>query len=423
VAIDITTSPSKPSRASGMFRALQHRNYRLFWSGAFLSNIGTWMQGVAQGLLMYKLTKSAFWLGLDGFMATVPGLFLTLVGGVFADIIDRRRLLLLTQVGAGLSAFILACLVVMDRVHPVEILVLTFVTGCCMSLAGPSYQALTVELVGREDLANAIALNSTQFQLSRVIGPALAGAALDVIGVAGCFFANAFSYLAVLGALLLVKFEHEGSSGRPRLKSKRPGMFLKDLKAGLAYVRRRPRIFWFLIITASTSLLGAPYLTMLPVFAHDVFNLGDTGLAVLMGVAGAGSVVGALLLAFLGDFRRKGVAVFAGTFVFSIFLVVFSLSTNLRLSLISLFGMGFAVVIAIAVINTLLQQLVTDEMRGRVMSMFILSFIGAMPFGNLIAGVASQMFGVQHTLAIMGVILFCILLILAIENKRLWAVT
>jgi len=406
-----------------MFRALQHRNYRLFWSGAFLSNIGTWMQGVAQGLLMYKLTKSAFWLGLDGFMATVPGLFLTLVGGVFADIIDRRRLLLLTQVGAGLSAFILACLVVMDKVHPVEILILTFVTGCCMSLAGPSYQALTVELVGREDLANAIALNSTQFQLSRVVGPALAGAALDVIGVAGCFFANAFSYLAVLGALLLVKFKHEGSSEHPRPKPKRPGMFLKDLKAGLAYVRRRPRIFWFLIITASTSLLGAPYLTMLPVFAHDVFNLGDTGLAVLMGVAGAGSVVGALLLAFLGDFRRKGVAVFAGTFVFSIFLVVFSLSTNLRLSLISLFGMGFAVVIAIAVINTLLQQLVTDEMRGRVMSMFILSFIGAMPFGNLIAGVASHIFGVQHTLAIMGVILFCILLILAIENKRLWAVT
>jgi MFS family permease len=423
MAVHISTTPSKPSRASGMFRALQHRNYRLFWSGAFLSNIGTWMQGVAQGLLMYKLTKSAFWLGLDGFMATVPGLFLTLVGGVFADIIDRRRLLLLTQVGAGLSAFILACLVVTDKVHPVEILVLTFITGCCMSLAGPSYQALTVELVGREDLANAIALNSTQFQLSRVIGPALAGAALKVIGVAGCFFANAFSYIAVLAALLLVKFEHEGSSEHPKLKSKRPGMFLKDLRAGLAYVRRRPRIFWFLIITACTSLLGAPYLTMLPVFAHDVFNLGDTGLAVLMGVAGAGSVVGALLLAFLGDFQRKGVAVFAGTFIFSIFLVVFSISTNLKVSLVSLFGMGFAIVIAIAVINTLLQQLVTDEMRGRVMSMFILSFIGAMPFGNLIAGVAAQAFGVQHTLAIMGVILFCILFILAIKNKRLWAVT
>jgi predicted MFS family arabinose efflux permease len=200
-------------------------------------------------------------------------------------------------------------------------------------------------------------------------------------------------------------------------------MFLNDLKAGLAYVRGRSRIFWFLIITACTSLFGAPYLTMLPVFAHDVLNFGDSGLAVLMGIAGAGSVVGALLLAFLGDFRRKGVAVFAGTFIFSILLVVFSLSTNLRVSLVSLFGMGFAIVIAIAVINTLLQQLVTDEMRGRVMSIFILSFIGAMPFGNLIAGVASQMFGVRHTLATMGVVLFCILLLLAIKNKRLWAVT
>src|SRR6266481_7647623 len=216
---NIELAPAPRVARTGMFRALSHRNYRLFWTGAFLSNCGTWMQAVAQGWLVLQLTNSAFWLGLDAFMATAPGFFLTLLGGVFADLVDRRRLLIYTQIVAGLAALALATLVWTGLVNRWMVLGFSFVTGCCMALASPSYLAMTFDLVGREDLANAIALNSTQFQLSRVIGPALAGAALDVIGVAGCFFANAFSYLAVLAALLLVKFEHKGSSGRPRLKS------------------------------------------------------------------------------------------------------------------------------------------------------------------------------------------------------------
>jgi predicted MFS family arabinose efflux permease len=415
------TKRGRPSNGSGMFRALRHRNYRMFWIGAFLSNVGTWMQAVAQGLLMYRLTNSAFWLGLDGFMATAPGLFLTLAGGVFADYIDRRRLLLITQFGAGLCALTLGLLVVTNHIHPVIILVLTFFTGCCMALAGPSYQALTVELVGREDLANAIALNSTQFQLARVVGPALAGVALETLGVAGCFFANAASYLAVIAALAFVKFKPKDSVARSGENS--AAVFLRDLKAGLSYVRGRPRIFWLLVISASTSFFGAPYLTMLPVFAHDIFHLNDTGLAMMMAVSGAGSVVGALLLAYLGDFRQKGAAVLLGSMLFAVLLVGFSLSANLKLSLILLFGMGFSIVIGIALINTLLQKLVSDEMRGRVMSMFILSFIGTMPLGNLIAGSAAQRYGAPDTLAMGGVLLFVFLLIVSFLQRRLWTVS
>ncbi|MDQ3256716.1 MAG: MFS transporter, partial [Acidobacteriota bacterium] len=190
MASQVEPTARRASRASDMFRSLAHPNFRLFWVGAFISNAGTWMQTVAQGWLVLQMTDSAFWLGVDGFMATAPGLLLTLVGGVFADLIDRKRLLIITRLGAGLSAFILAALIVTDVVQVWMILALTFATGCCMALAGPSYQAMTFDLVGRDDLANAIALNSSQFQLSRVIGPFLAGIGISVFGMAGCFFVN-----------------------------------------------------------------------------------------------------------------------------------------------------------------------------------------------------------------------------------------
>src|SRR5215213_6298841 len=216
---EVEMKAREPEPAGRMFRALSHRNFRLFWAGAFLSNVGTWMQAVAQGWLVLQLTNSPFWLGVDGFMATAPGLLLTLAGGVFADLVDRRRLLIYTQIAAGLSAFTLATLIATDVIHTGGggnasqvwiILMLTFWTGCCMALAGPSYQAITIDLVGREDLANAIALNSTQFQLSRVIGPAFAGFALNLLGMAGCFYANGVSYIAVVAALMMVRFDGAG---------------------------------------------------------------------------------------------------------------------------------------------------------------------------------------------------------------------
>src|SRR5499427_10465289 len=190
-----------------MFRALRHRNFRLFWSGAFLSNTGTWMQAMAQGWLVLELSNSPLWLGIDGFMATAPGLLFTLAGGVFADLFDRRKLLIYTQAVAGLAALTLGVLVLTHVVKVWMILCLSFVTGCCMSLAGPSYMALVFDLVGHRDLANAIALNSTQFQLARVLGPVCAGLGFKVFGLAGCFLANGISFAAFVAGLAMVRYD------------------------------------------------------------------------------------------------------------------------------------------------------------------------------------------------------------------------
>jgi MFS family permease len=401
-----------------MFRALSHRNFRLFWAGAFLSNTGTWMQAVAQGLLVYHLTSSPFWLGVDGFMATAPGLVLTLLAGVFADLVDRRQLLIYTQIVAGCSALTLAVLIATGVVHVWMILLLSFVTGCCFAIAGPSYQAITIDLVEREDLANAIALNSTQFQFSRVIGPTLAGVALKAFGIAGCFFANALSFLAVIVALRMVRFDEKKTSPPAHSVKDRKAVW-QDLVEGLRYVRHRPRVFMLLMISGMTSLFGAPYLSMIPVYARDIFHMGEDGNALLMGVSGAGAFIGALVLAYLGNFKYKGWSVLCGAFGFALCLIGFAFSTRLSVSLAFIFGMGFAIVSCVAVVNTLLQQLVTDEMRGRVMSMFILSFIGTMPIGNLIAGAAAERFGAPRTLATGGLIIALFVAVVALRDKRL----
>jgi MFS family permease len=400
-----------------MFRALSHRNFRLFWTGAFLSNVGTWMQAVAQGWLVLQLTNSAFWLGLDAFMATAPGFVLTLVGGVFADLFDRRRLLIYTQVIAGIAAIGLAALVATGVVNRWMVLGFSFVTGCCMALASPSYLAMTYDLVGREDLANAIAMNSTQFQLSRVVGPALAGLGFRLFGLAGCFFANGLSFVAVVIALWMVRPERNPNSA-PHSVSDRRALW-GDLIEGFRYVRNRPRVFSLLLLSAVNSLFGAPYFTLVPVYARDIFRLGETGLALMMGTAGAGAFFGALLVAYLGDFKRKGWFVLGGAIAFGVFISNFALSTHLWLSLVFLFGLGFALVVSVAITNTLLQKLVMDQMRGRVMSMFILSFMGTMPIGNIVAGAASHRFGPQHTLAVGGLIVTIVASGVAIFNKRL----
>lgn len=407
-----------PSRRTAMFRALSHRNFRVFWIGAFLSNVGTWMQAVAQGWLVLQLTDSALWLGIDGFMATAPGFFLTLAGGVFADLVDRRRLLLYTQVVAGLTAVALATLIWTNHITVWMILGFSLVTGCCMAMAGPSYQAMTFDLVGREDVANAVALNSSQFQLSRVAGPVLAGVGLKFFGLAGCFYLNGLSFVAVIIALRMVRFEGAARYGGSHSVKDRRALW-QDLLDGFRYVRHRPRVFSLLSISAINSLFGAPYLTLIPIFARDIFHLGASGLAWMMGVAGAGAFCGALFLAYLGDFKRKGWSVLGGAFGFGVFLIAFSQSTRLAWSLTFLFGVGFAIVTSVAVTNTLLQQLVTDEMRGRVMSMFILSFIGAMPIGNLLAGAVSHKYGAPFALAGGGVCIILYVTVVTIRNQRL----
>jgi MFS family permease len=416
IAPALNSKPATTARRGGMFRALSHRNFRLFWIGAFLSNVGTWMQAVAQGWLVLQLTNSAFWLGLDAFMATAPGFVFTLVGGVFADLIDRRRLLLYTQVVAGIAALALAALVATGAINRWMVLGFSFVTGCCMALASPSYLAMTYDLVGREDLANAIAMNSTQFQLSRVVGPALAGVAFRVFDLAGCFFANGISFVAVVAALWMVRSDRPSSAAHS--VSDRRALW-RDLVEGIRYVRNRPRVSSLLVLSAVNSFFGAPYFSMVPIYARDIFHLGETGLALMMGIAGAGAFFGALLVAYLGDFRRKGWFVLGGATMFGLCITGFALSSRLTFSLLFLFGLGFALVVSVALTNTLLQKLVTDRMRGRVMSMFLLSFMGTMPVGNILAGTLSNHFGPPRVLALGGLIVTTVASSMAIFNKRL----
>jgi len=405
---------------TGMFRALSHRNYRLFWTGAFLSNCGTWMQAVAQGWLVLQLTNSAFWLGLDAFMATIPGFFLTLLGGVFADLVDRRRLLIYTQIVAGVAALGLATLILTGLVNRWMVLGFSFLTGCCMALASPSYLAMTFDLVGREDLANAVALNSSQFQLSRVVGPALAGVGFSLFGLAGCFYVNGVSFAAVVISLSMVRLDSTTHAvGAPSHSVRDRRALWSDLVEGFRYVRHRPRVWSLLMISSVNSFFGAPYFSMIPIYARDIFHLGATGLAWLMGMAGAGAFCGAALLTVMGDFRRKGWFVLGGSLFFGVGVTAFALSTHLHLSYVFLFCLGFAIVTSVAVTNTLLQKLVTDEMRGRVMSMFILSFIGTMPIGNIIAGSASHRFGAPHTLAVGGLIISLFATAMIFFNRRL----
>ena len=416
-----------------MFRALGHRNFRLFFAGAFLSNAGTWMQTVAQSWLVLQLTDSGTWLGIDTFVATAPGLVLTLVGGVIADKVDRKRLLIYTQAGAGLSALVLGTLVWAGAIHwegaarrPSDVwivLLLSFITGCCWALSGPAYQAITVDLVEREDLANAIALNSSQFQLARVAGPTLAALTIKALGMAGCFLANGLSYVAICAALARVRFKKRSvAPSEPvdgaKVEVARRSMW-NDLAEGFRYVRGRPRVGAVLLCSAVICLFGAPYLVLLPLFARNVYGWGEAGLSLLMGTAGAGGLVGALGLAYLGDIRRKGLILLASMLSAGTCITAFASVTSPRLAVPLLFATGMSMVTFFALGNTLVQQLVTDEMRGRVMSMWILTFIGTLPFGSFLSGASADRFGPRPTLAACGIVVLVFGLMAGFGTPRL----
>ena len=417
-----------------MFRALRHSNFRLFFVGAFLSNAGTWMQSVAQSWLVLQLTDSGTWLGVDTFVGTAPGLVLTLVGGVIADKVDRKRLLIYTQAGAGLSALALAALMWAGAIRwegaarrPTDVwmvLVLSFVTGCCWAISGPSYQAITVDLVGREDLANAIALNSSQFQLARVAGPTLAAVTMKLLGMTGCFFANGLSYAAIILALSRVSLERRSVPPPPGpVEGEKAGVARRsmwdDLAEGFRYVRGRPRLGTVLLCSAVLCLFGSPYIVLLPLVARNVYGWDEAGLSLLMGTAGTGALVGALGLAYLGDVRRKGLVLLAAMLSAGASIVSFSVAPSPRVGVPLLFVAGMSMVSFFALGNTLVQQLVTDEMRGRVMSMWILTFIGTLPVSGFLSGAAADRFGARPTLAACGLVILLFGLAAGLRNPRL----
>jgi MFS family permease len=379
--------------------ALTYRDFRVLWLGAITSSIGTWMQKVAQNWLVLTLagTASAFYLGLDSFLGELPILLFTLIGGVAADRHDRRRLLLASQYIQMSSAFALALLVYFDVVRIWHVLMLSALTGTAQAFGGPAYQSLLPLLVDTKDLPNAVALNSIQFNLARVIGPLLAGAALAAFGMVACFGLNGISFLAVIVAILLLRARHIPVPSGQRMRD--------ELKSGLLYVRRHSALLNLTVIGFATTFLGLPLLTFLPLFAQNVFNGGVVQYTHLMAFAGGGAVTGALVAAWLGKFPHMGRALLMIQFAFGTMIIAFAASRLLWASELLLLVAGSLMVMTTAMTMSLVQLSAPNEMRGRVMSIFMVAFRGGMPLGSLVAGWAANQTSAPAVLTVNGIVL------------------
>ncbi|MFZ2602896.1 MAG: MFS transporter [Candidatus Omnitrophota bacterium] len=380
-----------------MFSSLKIRNFRLYWIGMLISLIGTWVQSVAQSWLVFQLTNSSFLLGVVGFLNTFPVFLLSLFGGVIADRMNKRTIILFTQVAFMGLAFILAFLTQSGKINTFQIMVIAALNGVVMAFDAPSRQAVVVELVGKKHLLNAIALNSAAFNSARIFGPALAGILIAGIGMSGCFYINGISFLAVIVALLLIKFQ----ALEKEIKKTR---IMDDLVEGLRFVKNNRIVLILISMVGVTSLFGISYVILMPVFAKDVLGVSIKGFGMLMSSAGLGALIAALILARLGDFKHKGRLLFFSTLIFSFSLLLFSLFKVYLFSLVILLFLGWSSVTAMSLVNTLLQILVPDNFRGRTMSAFMFAFAGIMPFGNLIAGGFAHLWGVSFTILISGVI-------------------
>jgi MFS family permease len=372
----------------------------------FVSLVGTWIQQVAESWLVFQLTNSALLLGVVGFLSSIPVLLLSLFGGVLADRMNKRNILIATQSAFMLLAFILALLTQLKIITPLQIMIIAVLHGIVMAFDAPSRQAVVVELVGKEHLFNAIALNSVSFNASRIVGPALAGIFVAVIGMSGCFYVNGFSFLAVLIALWSIKVD--GKSRNENL-----GNAFEDIKEGLFFVKDNRLILALILMVGVVSLFGIAYIILMPVFAKDVLKVGVEGLGFLMSSSGFGALIGALILARLGNFSFKGKLLAFSVLLFSISVMVFAISKIYWLSLLALAFVGGSSVVAIALVNTILQVRVEDKFRGRVMGVFMITFAGFMPFGNLFAGLCAQAIGVSRTVFLGGLI--CALFFLSIN--------
>jgi len=370
--------------------AFTYRDFRVQWIGACTSSIGTWMQIVAQNWLVVSLASDAnrpFLLGLDAFLQQLPIILFSLIGGVFADRYDRRRTLLTSQyIQMGTSAM-LAILMYFHVVEIWHILALSFVTGCAQSFGGPAYQSLIPSLVDQKDLPNAVALNSIQFNVARVIGPLLFGLTLSVFQRYGysepqamnlCFLLNSLSFVVVINTLMMLRVKHI-----PPAKSKGVS---DELKGGISYVRSHESLGALIVLAAATTFLGFALLTFLPIFAQKIFHEGADTYSHLMAFSGAGSIVGALLVAWLGKYKKMGLTALVVQAVYGVLIIAFALSRTLWLSDILLFFTGATLMIVFSTVTSLVQLIAPNEMRGRVMSIYMLAFRGGMPLGSLVSG-------------------------------------
>ena len=384
-----SASSTQPSRWQVAGRALRHRNFQLFFSGQLISLIGTWMQSVAQSWLVYRLTGSALLLGSVGFASQIPVFLFAPLGGITADRYNRRHIVIGTQV-----AFVLAVLTLSGKIQVWHVFVLASLLGVVNAFDIPGRQSFLVDMVGKEDLMNAIALNSSMFNGARVIGPAIAGILVAKIGEGWCFFANAVSYIAVIIGLLMMRVQNPA-----RASMASP---FEHMMEGFRFVNRTAPIRALLMLLGLVSLVGMPYVVLMPIFADKILHGGARGLGILMGATGVGALFGALTLAFREGVKGLGRWVALCCAGFGASLLIFSLSHSFWISVILLLPVGYCMMLQMACSNTLIQVMVPDALRGRVMAVYSMMFMGMAPIGALLGGALADRLGAQVTVAVGG---------------------
>ncbi len=385
----------------GVFQAppaLRFRDFRIFWLGQLVSLSGTWIQGVAQQWLVLQLTKSAFMLGLVTAVQFTPMFLLALIGGAVADRVPKRNLLLLTQIISCCLALLLGTLVQTGLVQFWHVLAIAGALGTVNAFYAPARQAYTPELVSREALLNAVALNSAIFNGARVLGPALGGILIATVGLSLNFYLNAASYVAVIVGLLLI---------RPRVRERIEGRNLvRDVREGLEYIVQTPVVYSLLALVGVASLFGFNFTTLLPIFARYILNVGSTGFGFLSAAMGIGSLVGALSLAFLNRRNLARRLVYGGAFVFTITEILFALSRAYGLSIALLVVVGLSMTLFTTTANTRILSLTPNHLQGRVMSIYSLMFLGMTPFGSFLSGLVAERFGAPSALISGAIVTF-----------------
>lgn len=387
-----------PGTLGTIFRALRYRNYRLYYLGQSISLMGTWVQNIAMGWLIYRLTGSALLLGSVAFAMQIPSLFITPFAGVLADRINRRRVIIISQIAAMFVAFALAYLVISDRITVGHILVLAVINGVVLSFDTPFRHAFVPDMITeREDLANAIALNSSLYNLARFIGPPIGGLLIAAVGEGWCFFINGVSFLAVIGVLLAMQI-------KPFVKKLAQASVMMQLREGVRYAFTDKPLRYLLLLVAMSSFFGLPFQALLPVFAADILGGDSQMLGLLTGSLGLGAVTGAFYLAARKHLHTMPLSIFRTALVFAIGLGVFALSANAVLSFVALVVTGFGMIVHFNSTNTLLQTISDEDKRGRIVSLYSLTFMGITPLGSLLAGWVSDLIGVHYTIFVFSLI-------------------
>jgi predicted MFS family arabinose efflux permease len=395
-----------------VFKAFQYRDFRLMWIGACTSTIGTWMQMVAQQWLVYTLSKDdPFFLGLDGFLGQIPIVLFSLLGGVMADRTDRRKMLLGSQYVQMTTALILAGLTFAHVERVWHILILSFIVGSAQSFGGPAYSALIPSLVPKENLPNAIALNSIQFNLGRVIGPALGGITLTAFGAAWCFGLNGISFIAVIISLYIINVGF--------IPGKSSESMLVSMKQGIAFIRVQEGMKPLIVMSFLMTMMAIPLITFLPVFAKEVLHGSSETFTALLCCSGVGAICGALMVAGLAKTKNQGRTALLMLIVLGLATIVFSRSTNVILSCIMIFFAGAAMITVFASITSLVQAITEDSMRGRVMSVYNVAFRGGMPFGMLIVGKLIPIYTAPLTMSVVGTLTILLGLYFLLVQRRI----